>query len=52
MAEDKKLTFWKVVLKGMYLSLMGSPEARKLLKEYGEQVKAEKLRKKKLAQKV
>ena len=49
MVEEKKLKYWKVVLKGTYLSLMGSPEARKLMQEYGEQVRTEKLRKKLLA---
>lgn len=50
MAEEKKLKYWKVISKGTYLSLMGSPEAKKLIQKYGEQVRAEKLHKKKLAQ--
>ena len=50
MAEEKKLKYWKVISKGTYPSLMGSPEAKKLIQKYGEQVRAEKLHKKKLAQ--
>ncbi len=51
MVEEKKLKYWKVVLKGTYLSLMGSPaEGRHLWDNWKEQDKAEKLRKKQLAQ--
>ncbi len=46
MAEGRKIKYWEVVLKGTYLSLMGSPEASKLMREYGEQKKLEKLEKK------
>lgn len=46
MTENKKLKYWKVVMKGTYLSLMGSPEAAKLMREYGKQRQLEKLEKK------
>ena len=46
MVEQKKLKYWEVVLKETYLSLMGSPEAAKLMREYGKQSKLEKLEKK------
>ena len=48
MAEDKKLTHLQAVLKETYLSLMGSPEAKRFWLEWKEQEKAEKLRKKQL----
>ena len=49
MVEEKKLTHLQAVLKETYLSLMGSAEAKRFWKEWKEQEKAEKLRKKLLA---
>ena len=46
MAENKKLTLAKYTLLETYYSLMGSPEAAKLMREYGKQRQLEKLEKK------
>jgi hypothetical protein len=43
MTEKKRIRYWDFILKETYLSLMGSPEARKLMQEYGNQIRAEKL---------
>ncbi len=46
MAEEKKITWWEYLLKETYLSLMGSPEAAKLIRGFNKQRKLEKLEKK------